>query len=285
MEFDLYEYIELQNISTTQTIDLSTIEFNNGIRFQFAGSAVTTLGPEEFVLVVRDIATFTSRYGTEAADGTPYQIAGEFEGGINNGGDAIRLIDSFNTIIHEFRYEDGNDELTEPDWHPLTDGSGPSLSTLNTEGDYSLGTNWRTSGIDNGTPGRLDPIDGALPGDATYDGKVDLGDLAKLATNFGRSILDDPELDVRWQHGDFTGDGIIDLGDLAKLATFFGQTQIFNGGGSAASEHFNSLSHHDQTTDALTINTTARIIPQNNDTHRWNHIGDLLNDNDEVHII
>lgn len=56
-----------------------------------------------------------------------------------------------------------------------------------------------------------------LFGDATLNGRVDLEDLAKLATNFGSSGA------AIWQNGDFTGDGNVDLADLAKLATFFGQ--------------------------------------------------------------
>ena len=57
-----------------------------------------------------------------------------------------------------------------------------------------------------------------LEGDADLDGDVDLGDLAKLATNFGGM--------GNWLQGDFTLDGNIDLGDLAKLATNFGSTII-----------------------------------------------------------
>lgn len=53
-------------------------------------------------------------------------------------------------------------------------------------------------------------------GDVNLDQKVDLADLARLATNFGK------ESDALWLEGDINGDGMVDLADLAKIATNFG---------------------------------------------------------------
>lgn len=53
-------------------------------------------------------------------------------------------------------------------------------------------------------------------GDVNLDQKVDLADLARLATNFGT------ESDALWGQGDMNGDGMVDLADLAKIATNFG---------------------------------------------------------------
>jgi hypothetical protein len=54
-----------------------------------------------------------------------------------------------------------------------------------------------------------------IPGDATMDGKVNVGDLAILAANYGRG-------NVNWSMGDFNGDGKIDVGDLGILAGRYG---------------------------------------------------------------
>lgn len=281
-----FEFIELQNTSATETLDLTGVMFTNGISFDFSGS-VTSLAPGEIVLVVSDATAFELRYGSAADDGTPYVIAGEYDGQLSNGGEGIELVDSVGLVVESFDFEDGSDEVDEADWHPLTDGGGASLSVLDAHGDKSIGTNWRASGIDGGTPGRLDPNEGALPGDANYDGLVNLEDLAKLATNFGNSSLADPLLDVRWLHGDFTGDGVVDLADLARLATFFGQSQMFGGGGAGSVEDSANLLDEasGETMDvgvrseALFVKTDAVLSSSN--VAKWDHIGSLLSDDDE----
>jgi hypothetical protein len=74
-----------------------------------------------------------------------------------------------------------------------------------------------TLGVDNARALRL-------PGDANFDGTVNVGDLGVLATNYG--------LTGDWSKGDFTFDGKIDVGDLGQLATFYG-TSIPTGSSSA----------------------------------------------------
>lgn len=53
-----------------------------------------------------------------------------------------------------------------------------------------------------------------FPGDANFDGIVNIGDLTILASTFGQSS--------RWREGDFSGDGITNIGDLTILAGNFG---------------------------------------------------------------
>ncbi|MCS7033881.1 MAG: hypothetical protein NZ561_07780, partial [Phycisphaerae bacterium] len=57
----------------------------------------------------------------------------------------------------------------------------------------------------------------ALPGDANFDGGVDLADFAILAANFNRSGR-------WWRFGDFDFDGDIDVGDFSQLAANFNRT-------------------------------------------------------------
>jgi hypothetical protein len=64
------------------------------------------------------------------------------------------------------------------------------------------------------------------PGDADNDGKVDVGDLALLAGNYGKydGFCDGEELIdcVTFEQGDFNYDGKIDVGDLGILAGNYG---------------------------------------------------------------
>lgn len=61
------------------------------------------------------------------------------------------------------------------------------------------------------------------PGDADFDGDVDLNDLGALATSYGAAA------DATWSMGDFDRDGDVDLNDLGALATNYaaGSAQAF----------------------------------------------------------
>jgi len=149
---DEYEYIELKNIGD-ETLDLSTVSFTEGITFDFAGSDVVTLGPGQFVLVVRHKAVFLSRYG----EGLSGMVAGEYAGKLANNGEGIKLVDLWNGTIVEFEYGDGRS------WPLSADGAGHSLvpveSAVLTEpaGSLNYGGNWRASTYINGSPGADDP--------------------------------------------------------------------------------------------------------------------------------
>jgi hypothetical protein len=65
-----------------------------------------------------------------------------------------------------------------------------------------------------------------LPGDANFDGLVNLQDFNALAANFGQS-------DRFWYHGDFNRDRVVNLQDFNALAAHFGQS---NGAGSFVPE-------------------------------------------------
>ena len=62
--------------------------FTNGVYFNFTGSAVTSLAPGQIVLVVHNQSAFTARYGSG------FNIAGQYTGALNNGGETLRLEDA-----------------------------------------------------------------------------------------------------------------------------------------------------------------------------------------------
>jgi len=133
------EFIELKNIGT-QTINLNYASFTNGIDFTFPDM---DLAPNEYILVVEDIDAFTNKYGPDL------NIAGEYFGSLNNGGERIELLDAAGSRIHDFKYSDG--------WFPITDGMDFSLvviDSLNTDPSlWSDKSTWRPSTAPGGSPG------------------------------------------------------------------------------------------------------------------------------------
>ena len=154
-----FEYLELKNISTTQTLDLTELRFTKGIDFDFAGSAITSLAPGDYVLVVSNIAAFELRHGP----GLP--VAGEWEDGdkLDNGGENLKLSFGTGSAIHEFTYSD------DQPWPESPDGDGPSLVLIAPESTPSHADplNWRPSIVIGGTPGSSDAT--TFSGDPTAD--------------------------------------------------------------------------------------------------------------------
>jgi hypothetical protein len=137
-----FEFVELKNISTTDTLDLAGVRFIEGITFDFTGSAITSLAPGARALVVKNTTAFGARYGTSLP------VAGQYLGNLDNSGERIRLVDATNEEIHDFDYED--------DWYPITDGGGFSLAIVDENADPGLWDsklNWRPSGQEHGAPG------------------------------------------------------------------------------------------------------------------------------------
>ncbi len=153
---DEFEFIELKNIGD-ETLDLSSVSLTNGVTFDFAAGAVTTLAAGEFVLVVRNEQAFLSRYGAALSS----RIAGQYEGRLANGGETVTLEDFWNGTIAEFTYGDGSG------WPVPADGAGHSLVPLASaifdepEGSLEYPGNWRASAYIGGSPGADDPDLGA----------------------------------------------------------------------------------------------------------------------------
>lgn len=148
------EFIELQNTGTT-TLDLEAVSFTNGIEFAFDGSAVESLAPGAFVLVIKDQGEFEAQYGTSLNS----LIAGEFtDGSLSNSGETLKLEDIWDGTIVEFEYNDARG------WPAAADGAGHSLIPMAAAIDTSqplrvlnYGGNWRQSTYIGGSPGAADP--------------------------------------------------------------------------------------------------------------------------------
>jgi hypothetical protein len=136
------EFIELKSIAS-QSINLNLVSFDKGIDFTFPD---IELPAGVYILVVKDIAAFEARYGQGL------NIAGQYSGSLDNGGERIRLLDAAGQVIHDFRYED--------DWYKSTDGSGYSLVVIDPVNsiyrDLSDADAWRASSGLGGSPGSED---------------------------------------------------------------------------------------------------------------------------------
>lgn len=202
---DDFEFVELQNIHDTATIDLAGVRFTDGIEFTFGNES---LAPGERIAVVRNRVAFDHRYGEGI------RIAGEYgttpeDYKFNNSGETITLLDAGGGVIQSFAYRD--------DWHPATDGGGPTLVVVDSHAArelWSLSTGWRESYDPGGSPGERD----RMIGDANDDLRVDLLDVALLQSNFGLST------GAAWNNGDFNRDGAVNRTDVALMAARFGRS-------------------------------------------------------------
>jgi len=133
------EYVELKNTGGS-SINLNLVRFDKGIDFTFGPN---TLDAGQYILVVKDINAFTTKYDTSR------YIAGQYTGSLNNGGEKIRLLDAVGTTIHDFNYKDG--------WRSIADGDGYSLTIINpADSNVNHWGNkdyWRSSAYIDGSPG------------------------------------------------------------------------------------------------------------------------------------
>ena len=211
-----YEFIELKNIGNVN-LDLSRVEFGEGITFQFAAGRIASLAPGAFVLVVRNEAAFESRYGAALMP----RVAGEYTGGISDGGEKIVLQDKLRGVIVPFKYNDGRG------WPQSADGAGHSLVPVSTavanqnEGTLDYGGNWRASAYMHGSPGADDPVpdtsvvinefaahtDYSDPMNPDYDSNdwIELHNLSTADVTLTDWYLSDDKDDPKkWRIGDLT---------------------------------------------------------------------------------
>ncbi|NQT89338.1 lamin tail domain-containing protein, partial [bacterium] len=149
---DEFEFIELKNIGA-EPVDVTDLRLEGAVDFDFAASAVASLAPGEFLLVVRNEVAFASRYDTSGM-----LIAGQYTSKLGNGGEEIRLLESFDQKIHDFDYKDG--------WFDVTDGEGFSLAIRDETADtevWDAKDGWKPSRFGGGSPGADDA--GMNPGD------------------------------------------------------------------------------------------------------------------------
>ena len=148
IDADDFEFIRLTNISANP-LDLRTTQFTGGITFIFGTGDILALPAGGNLLLVKRKAAFEARYGTSFSS----LIAGEYGGGLSNGGESLRLDITTPSIVNIalFSYKDDSD----PTWPATPDGYGPSLvlKAPATLPNPALGASWMASAQPGGLPG------------------------------------------------------------------------------------------------------------------------------------
>lgn len=152
-----FEFIELQNTSTNQALDISGVAFTQGIDFIFPEGS--TLSAGEYALLVRssalnNFAAFRQHYSVA----TGIKIFGPYAGALSNDGEQLNLkTATAGEFILSFAFNDA------PHWPVAADGGGHSLVPMPASvplqdlgsGEYPF--NWRASTYIKGSPGQADP--------------------------------------------------------------------------------------------------------------------------------
>lgn len=122
------EFLEIKN--TGSTINISNIEFSEGIHYQFPmGTIIPSNG---FILLAADSTAAKNYYGVT--------VDGQYKGKLANNGELISLKRTDGAEIDIVRYDDN-----EP-WDDRPDGGGPSLGLyLDKTEENHLATSWASS--------------------------------------------------------------------------------------------------------------------------------------------
>lgn len=139
---DDFEYLEIENRGG-QVVDLFDLSFREGVAFSFRTSSVPVLEPGERLLLVRNPEAFRLRHGEVP------NLAGRYEGGLDDSGETLVLVDGAGTVVLRARYQD--------DWYPATDGLGFALVSRDGAAVATDRRAWRASAQSGGSPGLGDP--------------------------------------------------------------------------------------------------------------------------------
>jgi hypothetical protein len=144
-DFDPEDWVELYN-DTQYPIDLSGWKFKDTLDlhiYVFPTNIILNSG--NYLVLCRDTSAFDSLFPAVT------NYLGNFNFGLDNKGDQVRLYNSDDMMIDSLFYDDATPWPLEPD------GEGPTLSLKNPRLDNTLAENWAASGS-HGTPGMINDV-------------------------------------------------------------------------------------------------------------------------------
>ncbi|MCC6509713.1 MAG: tandem-95 repeat protein, partial [Pirellulaceae bacterium] len=136
------EFVELYN-NSNESVDLSgwTIDAV-GLKVAFG----TVILPGQSLVFTDNLIRFKSQYAGNVL------VGGQYSGGLNGGGESVRLLDSAGNVMDEVVYSDRGE------WPTAPDGTGFTLALVNPSLDNSLASSWAASLQTNGSPGRPNDV-------------------------------------------------------------------------------------------------------------------------------
>ncbi|MFM1559913.1 MAG: lamin tail domain-containing protein [Roseibacillus sp.] len=123
------EFIELYN-KGPGTVSLSGWSFDDGVSFTFPLGSEILAG--EYLVVAGNSSWISSVY--PGAD-----VVGDWSGQLSNGGELIRLVDQWGSLVDEVDYRHNGD------WPHLADGDGSSLELRHPDMDNRMSSAWADS--------------------------------------------------------------------------------------------------------------------------------------------
>jgi hypothetical protein len=152
-----FEFIELLNTSSTDTVDLTGVRLTGAVQafdFSLADSSARLLPPGARVVVCGHLNAFAARYGPVAG----LRLAGAFAGNLNNTGETLTLLDKNGAVLWSFAYDN------DPPWPRVGDGASIVLNNASGQPapDPAIGSHWRASPAIGGAPGSADAVPLAL---------------------------------------------------------------------------------------------------------------------------
>ena len=129
---DSLEYIEVYNADST-TINLLDYTISEGVTYTFDD---VDLDKDSYITVAGNQSAVENTFGVT--------IAGEWTGGLSNGGERIVLSDATHQILDDVTFDDGGAWSSDPD------GNGPSLVFCDMSLDNAFGENWKVSATETG---------------------------------------------------------------------------------------------------------------------------------------
>ena len=140
------DWVELHN-PTNESIAIGLWEFKDGNDTHvFIIPENQVLESGAYLVLCKDSLAFNDNFPNVS------NFIGEFDFGLNGGGELVRLFDAEELPVDEVNYNDSSPWPLEPD------GNGPTLELIHPSLDNDLGVNWATSDNNGGRPGMVNSV-------------------------------------------------------------------------------------------------------------------------------
>ena len=140
------DWVELYN-PTNESIAIGWWEFKDGDDTHvFIIPENQVLESGAYLVLCKDSLAFNDNFPNVS------NFIGEFDFGLNGGGELVRLFDADELPVDEVNYNDSSPWPLEPD------GNGPTLELIHPSLDNDLGVNWAASDNNGGTPGVVNSV-------------------------------------------------------------------------------------------------------------------------------